>query len=87
MIIGASLGSFKGLELVPAMEFYLKLADEFDIGAVELRFERETGKPSVWSWEVDDRVRDFLANFSVRGAHLPFTDLNPVSPNPKIILH
>ena len=29
MIIGASLGSFKGLTLEQAMDFYLKLAKEF----------------------------------------------------------
>ena len=84
MIIGASLGSFKGLTLQDGTSFYLELSKEFDIKAVEIRLEKEPGRPSIWSWELDNRVSDFLANFSVKGAHLPFTDLNPVSPNPAI---
>ena len=84
MIIGASLGSFRELTLQDGMKFYLELARDFNIKAVEIRFEKEQGRPSMWSWEVDNRVSDFLANFRVTGAHLPLTDLNPISPNPAI---
>lgn len=79
MIIGASLGSFKGLGLEPAMELYLKLSREFNLGAVEIRLEKEEGRPSAWAWEIEDKVIDFLANFKVAGAHLPFVNINPVS--------
>jgi len=81
MIIGASLGSFKGLTLDGAMDFYLKLLLDFEIKAVELRFEKEDSRPSMWSWEENDKLPEFLNKFEVTGAHLPFTYLNPISPN------
>ena len=84
MIIGASLGSFKGLTLEEAMKLYLDLSTKFDLNAVEIRFEKEKGRPSLWSWEKNDEIVDFLVNFEVMGAHLPFVYLNPISPNPKI---
>jgi L-ribulose-5-phosphate 3-epimerase UlaE len=84
MIVGASLGSFKGLGLEPAIELYLKLSREFNLGAVEIRLEKEKGRPSAWVWEVDDKITDFLANFEVAGAHLPFVCLNPISLNPEV---
>ena len=83
-IIGASLGGFKGLMLEKAMELYLNLSKDFDLNAVEIRFEKEIGKPSLWSWEVNGNIKDFLENFEVKGAHLPFVYLNPICPNPKI---
>ena len=83
-IIGASLGGFKGLTLEKATNLYLKLSRDFDLNAVEIRFEKEIGKPSLWSWEVDSEIIDFLANFGVTGAHLPFVYLNPICPNPRI---
>jgi len=83
-IIGASLGSFKGLTLEKAVKFYLKLSKDFNLNAVEIRFEKEREKPSLWSWETNSDIIDFLANFEVTGAHLPFVYLNPISPNPKI---
>jgi len=84
MTIGASLGSFKGLELELAIDLYSKLSNDFELGAVEIRLEKAEGRPSAWSWEIDDKISRFLANFRVTGAHLPFTDLNPISPNPAI---
>ena len=83
-IIGASLGGFKNLTFEEAAKLYLKLSNDFDLNAVETRFEKEIGKPSLWPWEVDREVIDFLANFEITGAHLPFAYLNPISPNPKI---
>ncbi len=82
MIVGASLGSFKGLRLEPAMKLYLRLSREFNLGAVEIRLENEEGRPSVGAWEIEDKITDFLANFEVAGAHLPLIDLNPISLNP-----
>jgi len=81
MIIGASLGGFKGLTLEQSMQFYLRLSDEFKLSAVEIRFEREGKGPALWPWEVHKGIRDFLKNFEVRGAHLPFVYINPISPN------
>ena len=83
-IIGASLGGFKGLTLEKAMELYLRLSNDFDLNAVEIRFEKEKGRPSLWSWEVNGEIIDFLENFEVTSAHLPFVYLNPICPNPKI---
>ena len=83
-IIGASLGGFKGLSLEKAMKLYLKLSKDFDLNAVEIRFEKEKGRPSLWSWETNNEIFNFLENFEVTGAHLPFVYLNPISPNPKI---
>ena len=84
MIIGASLGSFMGLTLEDGMQLYLELLNDFDIKAVEIRFEKELSRPSLWAWEESDKLIDFLSNFEVKGAHLPFVYLNPVSPNPGI---
>lgn len=84
MIIGASLGSFRGLALGDGMQLYLELLKDFDIKAVEIRFEKERGRPSLWAWEESDKLADFLSNFEVSGAHLPFVYLNPISPNPGI---
>jgi sugar phosphate isomerase/epimerase len=84
MILGASLGSFKGLDLKEAIELYSKLSNDFELNAVEIRFEKEGGRPSSWTWEMNDEIADFLENFEVAGAHLPFVYLNPVSPNPRI---
>lgn len=83
-IVGASLGGFKGLTLEKAMELYLKLSKDFDLSVVEIRFEKEIGRPSLWSWEVNSEVVNFLDNLEIKGAHLPFVYLNPISLNPKI---
>ena len=84
MIIGASLGSFKGLTLRQAMEMYSRLLSDFDLKAVEIRFEKEVGRPSLWSWEAGEEISIFLKEFELCGAHLPFVYLNSISPNPKI---
>ena len=86
MIIGASLGSFRELGMEQVIELYLKLASEFNLGAVEIRLEGEEGRPSAWAWEAEDEIANFLTNFEVTGAHLPFTNLNPVSLNPRVRL-
>jgi sugar phosphate isomerase/epimerase len=84
LIIGASLGSFKGLTLKEAIGLYLELSTDFNLNAVEIRFEKERGRPSLWSWELNNDIVDLLENFEVTGAHLPFVYLNPICPNPKI---
>jgi sugar phosphate isomerase/epimerase len=83
-IIGASLGSFNNLTLEKAMNLYLKLSKDFNLKSVELRFEKEVGRPSSWSWKVNDGLIAFLANFEITGMHLPFVYLNPICPNLKI---
>lgn len=83
MIIGASLGGFKGLTLEQAMELYLKLSEEFNLNAVEIRFERERKRPAIWHWEAN-KIRNFISNYKVSGVHLPFVYLNPISQNPYI---
>lgn len=82
--MGASLGGFKGLTFEKAMKLYLKLSKDFDLNAVEIRFEKEKRRPSLWSWKTNNNLFDFLENFEVTGAHLPFVDLNPISLNPYI---
>ena len=44
LIIGASLGSFKGLTFSKAIEMYLKLSEDFNLDAIELRFEKKGHK-------------------------------------------
>ncbi len=84
MIIGASLGSFRGLTLEEGLQCYLKILRNFDVKVVELRFEKEASRPSMWPWESNGRLADFLSKFEVTGAHLPFIYLNPISQNPGI---
>lgn len=86
LIIGASLGSFKGLTLRQAMKLYSRLLSDFDLDAVELRFEKEENCPSLWPWESigNNEIINFLNDFKVTGAHLPFAYINPMSPNPRI---
>ena len=83
-VIGASLGGFKGLTLDRAIDLYLKLSNDFKLNAVETRFEKEGKRPASWHWEADKKLRNFLNNFEVKGAHLPFVYLNPISQNPYI---
>ena len=82
--VGASIGSFKGFCLEKTMNLYLTLSKELGFNAVEIRFEKEGVRPALWPWEVDEKIRDFLNNFEVKGAHLPFVYLNPISQNPYI---
>ena len=85
MILGASLGSLRGRTFSKAMEAYLKLSEDFNLEAVEIRFEKEKNKLSLWSWEIkNEDIADFLEEFKIVGAHLPFAYLNPISPNPRI---
>jgi len=84
MILGASLGSFLNYNLADACDYYLKLSRDFEISTVEIRFEKEIGRPSSWYWEETKLLREFTENFPVCGAHLPFIHLNPVSQNPGI---
>lgn len=85
LIIGASLKGFKNLSVSQATELYLKLSYTFELCAVEVSFQKENGRPSSWWWETNDNdIKDFLGNFEVTGAHLPFIYLNPISPNPRI---
>ena len=83
-IIGVSLGSFKGLTLEKAMKLCLRLSNDFDLKAVEICFERGGRRPSLWPWETNKGIFNFLKNFDSTGAHLPFVYLNPISPNSKI---
>ena len=83
-IIGASLGNFSHIIFKQVIELYLKLSEEFNLNAVEIRFEREGERSALWHWEVNRELRDFLNNFEVKGAHLPFVYLNPISQNPYI---
>lgn len=84
IIVGASLGGFNKLTLEEAMNLYLKLSEDFGLKAVEIRFEKEFGRPSFCPWEIDNNVRSFLENFEITGAHLPFVYINPISPNSRI---
>jgi len=84
IVVGASLGGFRGLTLEKAMSAYLKLSKDFNLSAVEVRLEKEPGRPSLWYWEVDVSLKGFVKRFDVAGAHLPFVYIDPVSPNPRI---
>lgn len=84
MIIGTSLGGFKGLTLEQAIELYSKLSRNFDLKSVEIRFEKEGNRPALWHWKAYKKLRNFLKNFEVKGAHLPFVYLNPISKNPYV---
>ena len=84
VIVGASLGGFRELTLGKAISAYIKLSRNFNLNAVEIRFEKEPGRPSLWHWEADDMVKSFVRRFEVAGAHLPFIYINPISSNPRI---
>jgi sugar phosphate isomerase/epimerase len=66
------------------MNVYLKLSKDFNLSVVEVRFEKERGRPSLWPWEADDKVRSFLERFEVAGAHLPFVYIDPISLKPRV---
>lgn len=75
MIIGASLSSFEGSTLQESMKLYLDLTEKFDIKAVEIPFEME---------QESKELADFLANFAITGAHLPYAGLDLLSPDHRI---
>lgn len=84
MFVGASLACFGGFSLEKSIKLYSKLTSKLDLNAVEIRFEKESKRPSVWSWEINTDISKFLSNYEVAGAHLPFAYLDPISPNPQI---
>lgn len=84
MIIGASLGSFNNFNLKQSIDLYSKLSNDLGLDSVEIRFEKERDRPSLWPWEANGALINFLDNFKMKGAHLQFIDLNLISFNPKI---
>jgi len=70
------------------MKLYLQLSSEYGLNAVELRFEKERERPSIWSWDISGQIAgeisNFIQSFEFSGAHLPFIYLNPICPNPHI---
>lgn len=84
MIIGASLGSFHNISLNEAIRVYSRLSDSLNLTSIELRFEKELGRPSSWYWEDLSGINRQLEEYEIKGAHLPFLYLNPISPNPRI---
>jgi len=84
MFIGASLACFGGLTLEQSMKLYSQLTSDLNLNAVEIRLEKELKRPSLWHWEINAKVAEFLSNYEISGAHLPFVNLNPISPNPQI---
>jgi sugar phosphate isomerase/epimerase len=84
MLIGASLGSFKRLELHEAIDLYDKLSNKFNLNAIEINFAQEMDKPTLRSWGLNNKLIKLLSNFTITGAHLPFAYLNPISSNPRI---
>lgn len=84
MFIGASLACFGGLTLEQSMKLYSQLTLDLNLNAVEIRLEKESKRPSLWHWEANAKIAEFLSNYEISGAHLPFVNLNPISPNPQI---
>ena len=84
MFIGASLACFGGLTLEQSMKLYSQLTLDLNLNAVEIRLEKESKRPSLWHWEVNAKIAEFLSNYEISGAHLPFVNLNPISSNPQI---
>jgi len=82
--IGISFVLFEGLRLHDAMRLSLELLYKFSLSSVEIRFEKEEKIPSLWPWDKCNELSDFLNNFRIKGSHLPFIDINPVSSNPLI---
>ena len=86
MTLGLSLASFHGFTLEEALAAYGRLAAAERLSAVELNLQVRPGPDRVWpgaragAWP-EEALRGFLRPFSVRGVHLPFIDLCPVSRN------
>jgi len=86
LIIGASLGSFRNISLNKAIKIYSQLSDSLNLTSIEIRFEKEPRRPSSWYWEDLSDISRQLKNYEIKGAHLPFLYLNPISPNTRIKL-
>lgn len=84
LIIGASLGGFVGRSMDEAIRLCTGTAESTQLNAVEVLFERQAGRASMWSWEAEGELRRFMNNFEISGVHLPFLYLHPISPNPGI---
>ncbi len=82
MDLGLSLSAFYGFTLEEALETYGRLADRFGLTAFEINLQVRPGPVRKWPWDVpEERVRSFAERFPIRGAHLPFLDLNPIATN------
>ncbi|MCS7231885.1 MAG: hypothetical protein RMJ67_07085 [Elusimicrobiota bacterium] len=57
MKIGVSLGSFINSTFEGAIKFCLKLSEEYNLNAVEIRLERENCRASIWPWEITSELK------------------------------
>lgn len=84
--LGASLGMFFGCSMRTAMDVYSKLSQLLNFNAVEIRFEKEQHRPSLCHSEVDLDVKQFLSQYTKKGVHLPFINLNLIANSPEVRL-
>ena len=96
MIYGCQIGAvFTDMTLEEGLRAYRRLSEELGLESVELDFSHpdlftDGLRPRVLPWEVRGRVRsmleEFVAEYQVKSAHLPFSSMGvySVSPNPRV---
>lgn len=84
ILIGASLSHMGKGCLESCLDDYVALSRDLLLNSVEIKFEREKDRPSIWPWEVNDALINVTTKFTSTGIHLPYLYLNPIAANPRI---
>jgi sugar phosphate isomerase/epimerase len=85
-MLGLSLAYLPGNSLGEVAEAFFRLQDSFRLRACELHMEAIQFAGGFWYWDrsVDQTISAVRERVEVLGVHLPYLDLNPISPNPRI---
>lgn len=85
-MLGLSLAYLPKRTLEEAAESFLALQREYPLRACELHMEAIQFSAGFWYWDrsVEPALSGIRRRVDVLGVHLPYLDMNPISPNPRI---
>lgn len=87
MLLGLQLGTFRSGSCNEAIKAFLALQDEYSLEACEVHLEASLYEAACWPWDMNagSMIKTHLRpSVSELGVHLPFFELNTISPNPRI---
>ncbi|HET6456359.1 MAG TPA: sugar phosphate isomerase/epimerase family protein [Armatimonadota bacterium] len=85
-MLGLSLAYLPGSSLREVTDTFLKLQGSLPLKACELHLEAIQFEAAFWYWDrsVTETVSAIRERVDKMGIHLPYLDLNPISPNPRL---